>query len=158
MIVTENSLEAIIRLKSCLPTGEDMRLFQLSAPVFYKFSSKMSMDDIPLLAPIIDALLSPFEYLRSFTTPHDTGLPMCNENLDGDSLECFPRLPKQQQRGIYDMDGTKSREETSVCEKRFSRHDKLSPGIFTLFCEHGESNHRLLLFSLTTWHDQHLIE
>lgn len=50
------------------------------------------------------------------------------------SLCFFPNLPLLRKRRVYEADSSKT---PSVCTKRHSGHQSLTPGVFTLFCQHG---------------------
>ena len=53
-----------------------------------------------------------------------------------DSLAFFPTLPKQRERGKFEMDVKTAKEES--CTKKSHGHPTLTPGIFTIYCPHGE--------------------
>ena len=51
-------------------------------------------------------------------------------------LSCFPSLPIIRERSAYVADAL-SRSKFFICTKKSSRHITLLPGIFSLYCEHG---------------------
>ena len=53
-----------------------------------------------------------------------------------DSLAFFPTLPKQRERGRFEMDIKTAKEDS--CTKESHGHPTLTPGIFTIYCPHGE--------------------
>jgi hypothetical protein len=99
----------------------------------YKLAVDMSQQDCALLAEIVPELMAKHNYLASFE-PHDTDAYIDTAHHDVFSVEVFPQLPRLRQRGVYEMD--KQRDE-AVCEKVISRRSTLSPGVFTILCEHG---------------------
>lgn len=143
VMLAEEAVEVINRLKEHPPDGKDLLCLQTYAPTFYVFASKMRADDCVLVRPIIDNVLECYAYLQSFRI-HDTGtvVPDSPEN----NLEYFPSLPQQSQRGIYASDSSRSTEQPKLCEKNFAQHGSLSPGIFTMFCQHGEKTSLLCVF------------
>ena len=54
---------------------------------------------------------------------------------DDDEMEYFPSLPKLRDRASYQADKKKATKE--ACTKHKTRHPALLPGVFTLFCQHG---------------------
>ena len=55
-----------------------------------------------------------------------------DNNMD---IAYFPTLPIVRARGKYSID--KNYQLADSCRKTSSRHPTLLPGIFTLFCQHG---------------------
>ena len=51
-------------------------------------------------------------------------------------LSYFPCLPKVRVRRLYKVDSHSRR--TAGCTKQSSGHPTLLPGIFTIYCPHGE--------------------
>ena len=52
-------------------------------------------------------------------------------------LSFFPKLPPVRGRKDYVADGNK---DTKTCNKYSHGHPSLLPGVFTMFCQHGESH------------------
>lgn len=55
-----------------------------------------------------------------------------------EELAYFPSLPKVRARGTFEADQHNNK--VIKCTKQSSGHPSLLPGIFTLFCPHGEFN------------------
>ena len=51
-----------------------------------------------------------------------------------DTVSCFPMLPAVRERGHYAMD---IKRDEPLCQKNYSSHKKLTAGIFTVYCPHG---------------------
>ena len=86
----------------------------------------------PLMRKLLLKCYAPFETVdfdQSLQSNSEADIPQ------NEPLLYFPHLKKRRVRGNYVADG-KLKE--PVCTKRSSKHPTLLPGIFTLFCEHGE--------------------
>lgn len=62
----------------------------------------------------------------------------------------FPLLQTLRDRGLYKAD--KLRKEADFCKKDSTRHPTLLPGIFTVFCKHGEKLYAYMLIVTCTLH------
>ena len=130
VLITAKSKDAVSRLTSQLPDGDALKMLQENSPIFYDFAAKMTNKDIALLRPIVDVLLPIHNQLQQFK-PHDTGIGDVNE------LDVFPCLPVKRSRGCYQMD--QSKDDQKVCGESPTKKHTLSPGVFIIFCQHGES-------------------
>jgi hypothetical protein len=54
-----------------------------------------------------------------------------------DELSFFPCLPKYRSRGRFQKDASQVKN-TEHCTKKYAGHPSLLPGVFTIFCPHGE--------------------
>ncbi len=115
-------------------TNEDLRCdpvamntLQHEIPVIYKLLC--SLNQIPLaIHPILKRLMNlskaPFARKIEYSTemPHET-----------DDMKYLPKLPKLRTRKLYSADSIKAQ----VCTKKSYGHPTLLPGIFTIYCSHG---------------------
>ena len=130
MIITPDCEGIVSQMKESVPAGQQLQVLQQYSPVLYSFASCMTADDCCLLAPIINAMLKPYQYLRQIQTHNIT------DQDQASPLDVFPALPPLNSRGVYTADLKKA--ELKRCEKSVTRHTTLSPGIFTMFCRHGK--------------------
>ena len=124
-------MEKLLRIFEEVPNGDVLQSLRVESPPFYKLARRMCAEDVTLVKPIINELLMPFNYHRSFTA-HETGAAN-----PADSHEYFPHLPLVHSRGKYEMDKSKTADDRKLCEKAFPSHKTLSPGLFTIHCPHG---------------------
>ena len=92
------------------------------------------------LSPIIDVLLekceNPFKHEPFQLPPNDVS----------NQLSYFPNYPKIRCRGYYNAD---NKRKGHVCTKKGFGHPSLLPGIFTIYCQHGEFNCHAYLYNYT---------
>ena len=55
-----------------------------------------------------------------------------------EQLSFFPTLPKCRERGCFELDRQTQIKE-DICTKKSHGHPTLTPGIFTIYCPHGEN-------------------
>lgn len=133
---------AFLHLMSKLKDGEDIRkdpqnLLQLQAlaPVIFALLS-----NIQTMPPV--ELLNLFDHLKSFVietfkkNPHPLLTPVPVESEKPFSF--LPNWPVLNIRGLYKKDFECSRKPNVACNKDYRGHPTLMPGIFTLYCKHGE--------------------
>lgn len=112
-----------------------MQLLQQEIPVLFDVLSNTShlprKSLIPLIHAIIERASAPF----TSNTPNSETAP--DEKTILEELAFFPNLPKVRGRGMFEVDRHTYKE--MKCTKQSSGHPSLLPGIFTLFCPHGES-------------------
>ena len=60
-------------------------------------------------------------------------------------LSFFPSLPKLRGRGNFEKD-KEQKVRTETCTKKHTGHPSLLPGVFTMFCEHGNATCHVLLY------------
>ena len=114
-----------------LTDATSLRLLQQEVPVLFKLLENLPHYPKDLLEPVIHRLitvsLAPFS---SDSTPADAHpKPTPSEN----TLAFFPQLKPLRARKRYTADKSSSK----ICTKKNSGHPSLLPGIFTLFCQHG---------------------
>lgn len=90
----------------------------------------------PVMTKLLQKCYAPFDTVEPHSSKH--GILMEPGVDHNEPLVYFPHLKKHRCRGNYIADG-KLKE--PVCTKHSSKHPTLLPGIFTLFCEHGEYNY-----------------
>lgn len=61
------------------------------------------------------------------------------EEITTEEMSLFPSLPKIRNRGLFEQDkmNMKNSKDTQDCSKTYRGHPSLLPGIFTIFCPHG---------------------
>ncbi len=115
----------------------DMQLLQLEIPVLFELLSSVNHLPRKTLIPLFDAIITkskaPFKL-------NSTLLENAPENKSLlEELAYFPTLPKIRARGNFEAD--QHTYKAIKCTKQSSGHPSLLPGIFTLFCSHGELVH-----------------
>ena len=84
-----------------------------------------------LVSDIERSLISSFQHISP--NPNHIYPPHDQEN---DLFAYFPSLRRQHGNGNYEAD-RKQEEKSESCRKESWGHPTLSPGIFTLYCQHG---------------------
>ncbi len=98
---------------------------------------------IPILQMINEVALALFKDENQSDIATDNGI-----SSHDDDLSYFPSLPRVRRRRYYQADLNTKVDTNSMCTKRYSKHPVLSPGVFTLFCPHG-NHHKSLQFILS---------
>ena len=113
---------------------QSMRLLQSEVPVLLGRVNHIPLQPLSqLIEELIEKSLAPFGINSSKS---DTGKPdAVNEDILSE-LSYFPCLPKVRVRGSYSIDRHSSR--FVGCTKQSGGHPTLLPGIFTVYCPHGE--------------------
>ena len=113
-----------------LSDAASMMLLQQEVPVLFALLENLPHYPTELIEPILRRLiavsLAPFKDPAPVNTSPEIS-PMEN------SLAFFPQLKSLRARKSYSEDRSSSR----ICTKKSSGHPSLLPGIFTLFCQHG---------------------
>ena len=112
-----------------------MKDLQEEIPVLFELIRSLHTYPRKLLSPLLQSLLD--KSLAPFTTqPYPyTKLPSSATTVcDEQSLSFFPTLPSVRCRPVYSAD---KKCKQQICTKRRSKHPSLLPGVFTIFCEHG---------------------
>jgi hypothetical protein len=86
---------------------------------------------IPVIEQLIEKSMAPFVHPEPGL---EKGISEEGEENILKELAYFPSLPKVGVRGVYKVDSRKA----VGCTKRSGGHPTLLPGIFTLYCPHGE--------------------
>ena len=111
-----------------------MKILQEEIPIVFELIRSLGYYPKDILSPFLNELLvkanKPFpnDDMASCTTVTTADL------TDSEDLAYFPMLPKVRTRGHYRADKNTS---GPVCKKRRLAHPSLLPGVFTLFCQHG---------------------
>ena len=117
---------------------EAMQLLQRECPLIFDLLHSLKYIPHTHLSPILNEMvqkaLAPFSSDEQSLT---ASVPACNPENELKTLSFFPQLPKLRYRGSYVAD--QDTKNNPVCTKRSTRHPTLLPGIFTLFCAHGET-------------------
>ena len=113
-----------------LTDAASLALLQREVPVLFALLENLPHHPKDLLEPVIERLiavsLAPFS---SDSVPDTCPEPTPSEN----ALAFFPQLKPLRARRRYTADKSSSK----ICTKKNSGHPSLLPGIFTLFCQHG---------------------
>ena len=119
----------------------NMEALQKEVPVLFDILAKVSHLPTKALIPVIDAMVKKAE--SPFTPKQDGSIkevdlppPVVSSVLQ--DLAYFPSLPEVRGRGMYSSDRSTC---VKGCTKQSTGHPSLLPGIFTLFCPHGECQH-----------------
>lgn len=113
--------------------GKLLTYLQGSAPVMTNFlhkiqtNGKIPQDTKMLIVDILSKIDNPFAASSTFEYPPATP----------DILSFFPCLPQQHGNASYTADKKKAADSEKTCRKESYGHPSLSPGIFTIFCQHG---------------------
>ena len=99
-------------------------------PVFFHLLNSLFESSLPLVwKPLIRYLI-----LKSQKPFVDAANVPETAPSDEDSMDFFPCLKKVRGRGKFELD---NEAESTVCNKYYRGHPKLTPGIFTIYCPHG---------------------
>ena len=127
--------DGVLNLRDSRRHAELFRL-QQHAPVLADFivtclqDSGVLPDDVrALLHQLLQILVAPFQDRQS----HSNTYPPPTE----EPLSFFPVLPRLHGDAAYRADGAVSAADRDTCRKNSYGHPTLSPGIFTVYCEHG---------------------
>lgn len=143
-IVTDSSLEAN-------PTS--MQMLQEEVPVLFQLLSSTRNPRkclMPIMKMLIEKAGAPFS---NEDNPETTCRPDSKTELE--ELAYFPSLPKQRGRGMFNADCQQRK--VAKCTKLSSGHPSLLPGIFTLFCPHGECMSTSTSFDMYCTFYRHLL-
>ena len=122
----------IVGVKSQVSTMRDLHN---KLPIFFDLltsmedQSSLPFDWKPVAYKLMQLAGQPF-----------TGPKLIEESAQsGDEkvMSYFPTLPMLRRRGRYVMDAVK---DETICTKNYPSHQKLTSGIFTLYCIHGMSS------------------
>lgn len=121
----------------------NMELLQREIPVLFELVKNKFHLPRRSLSPIVDKIIqtacAPFTLYGPETQAEPDNQTMMQE------LAYFPSLPKVRTRGIYDADH--HARHMIKCTKLSSGHPSLLPGIFTLFCPHGEHHNNVNFYN-----------
>lgn len=116
-----------------------MRVLQTEIPVLFDLFGRVTHLPSQSLSPVIKELIkksaAPFENIDS-SKSDDIKSDLEKDDDMSEDLSYFPCLPKVRVRGVYNVDSQKRK--GVECNKQSSGHPTLLPGIFTVYCPHGE--------------------
>ena len=112
-----------------LQSPSAMQFLQEEFPVLFNLLKKIKYVPESLLSPVICALLE--KALAPFTI-QDENYDTSAIQEDQHELSYFPQLSVIRSRANYSVD-----KQPKGCTKLSSKHPTLLPGIFTIFCHHG---------------------
>jgi len=127
-VVNQQAIDDVVSLGSKLPDSRTIYVLQHNSPIFFNFAKYMCEEDCQLVLPICLRILEVFNKLQNHK-PHDTG------SAAEQHLCCLPMLPQLCGRGSYVADSLQPSKHSLSCSKVF--HSSLTPGLFTLHCQHG---------------------
>lgn len=115
-----------------LQSPSAMQFLQEEFPVLFNLLKMIKCVPESLLSPVICALLE--KALAPFTTQdeNDDSTDTSAIQEDQHELSYFPQLSVIRCRANYSVD-----KQPKGCTKLSSKHPTLLPGIFTVFCRHG---------------------
>lgn len=111
----------------------DWRVLNQGFPLLANLMVRLEVESLPEdLLQVCKELICPMTFHCSNEMVETTYLKASPE----ESLCFFPQLPCVRNRGLYkpDLQNLKKREH---CKKTRKGHKSLLPGIFTIYCEHG---------------------
>jgi hypothetical protein len=111
-----------------------VKLLHEECPVLFAALRDLSSSILPQTwRPMFQELLT--KSLAPFIDGSTSAPPASFSDVHADVLSFFPTLPKRRPRNFYLADATRRKEE--ICTKKHPGHSFFLPGIFTLFCPHG---------------------
>lgn len=117
--------------KPILTDAASLSLLQHEVPVLFTLLENLPHLPKGVLEPVIHRLIA--VSLAPFTSDSATADTYLEPTPAENSLAYFPQLKPLRARRRYTADRSSSR----ICTKKNSGHPSLLPGIFTLFCQHG---------------------
>ena len=115
---------------SVLESVDSMQYLQTKIPVLFHLLQSLKYFPHKLLTPILLQLIQ--KAAAPFTSAV-SGQPCIFETVS-DDLSYFPMLPVNHPRPTYAAD---KKSQKKNCTKKGTRHPTLLPGVFTVFCQHG---------------------
>lgn len=111
-----------------------MQMLQEEVPILFELLSNVSNFPRKCLIPLIEMLIEK----ASAPFSDEANIPeiTSDNKSELEELAYFPSLPKVRGRGMFNADYHQRK--GVKCTKQSSGHPSLLPGIFTLFCPHGE--------------------
>ena len=128
----------------------NMETLQQEVPILFEVLGTVSHLPKKAISSLITSLIekakAPFHYSKSESV--ETAIPMVDQFQE---LSYFPHLLSVRTRGVYEAD--KHLCKATGCNKHSSGHPSLLPGLFTLFCPHGEQEvHTILMIIITMYY------
>ena len=111
-----------------------VKLLHEECPVIFAALRDLSPSAIPeMWHPMFQEMLR--KSLAPFITSASSISSTEFREEEADDLSFFPTLPKRRTRNFYLADAARRKED--ICTKKHLAHSFFLPGIFTLFCPHG---------------------
>ncbi len=107
----------------------------------------------PVLTDLIKKSSEPF------STAHSSSpTPIYSEQLSDhhQGIGFFPNLPPIRSRGVYAADNSRHKED--ICTKNHPSHSLFLPGLFTIFCPHGNAVKLTVYLNVKTTCFKHFLE
>ena len=111
-----------------------MEMLQKEVPVLFRLSGLGKHGNI--LVSIIHTMMEKAN--APFCDPSPSP-PSSEKHLSCPELAYFPCLSTVRQRGSYSSDKANYKQKEKLCTKQSHGHPSLLPGIFTLYCQHGQT-------------------
>lgn len=107
-------------------------------PILEKLFSNCSLKNTP--QPLIDVIHELWSKAELTFSTTDDQVQSVDDSLNvlDEELAFFPNLPKIRNRGCFAADVSKSKKDAGSCNKKYTGHPTLLPGIFTIYCQHGK--------------------
>lgn len=122
------SLQLIEDLLDCEAITEELLVaLKSEAPMLYSVLRE-GAHQLDFMRPMLQHLRAKISYIYSFTEH-----VLAPVESEVERLAYFPNMPQLVARGTYEHDKHK----TDICNKKAPRHQTLTPGLFTISCEHG---------------------
>ena len=119
-----------------------LKLLQEECPLLFNTLSDIQESTFPtswhpVLTDLVGKSSQPFS--ATLMSP-----PSCAEQLcdHAQGIAFFPNLPVVRCRGVYAADNDRQREDS--CSKNHPSHSLFLPGLFTIFCSHGNVVHYVI--------------
>ena len=134
-----HSNKRVPELIKCLESTDDitvnpaaMQILQEEMPVLFELIVSLKYYPKRTISPLLNVMLKKSDICTVDTpaTPNDI--------INDDSIAHFPILAKVRSYRQYAADRKRSE---YICTKHSSRHPSLLPGVFTIYCHHGQSNY-----------------
>lgn len=130
-----SSLISVMLNSDITKDAVNLKVLQEEIPVIFSLIRSLGYYPKEILAPLLSELSRvAFGTFSKGDTERPATLT-ANDERQVD-LAYYPAIPKVRLRGVYQADkkaGGHGRE----CTKRSSKHPSLLPGVFTIFCQHG---------------------
>ena len=127
-------VDALLSDENIVHSPTTMSILQQEIPIIFNIIK--SLGSLPPYVKLVVRQLwaiaqTPFDAKYDHSSSFSQPVPDNSE-----ILSCFPSLPIVRERSAYVADAL-SRSKFFICTKKSSRHVSLLPGIFSLYCEHG---------------------
>ena len=132
-----SSLIAVMLNSDITKDTTTLKVLQEEIPVIFNLIRLLGYYPKEILAPLLNEL-SRVAFIVFTMRNVQTPATLTEENQV--DLAYYPALPRVRIRGVYQAD-KKASGHGCVCRKRSSKHPSLLPGIFTIFCQHGNDDY-----------------